>query len=191
MHHDGVDGILDLVAHAGREPADGRHAPRKLQFRLDLLHRFKIVQRHQRAQTHPCIVVVDEVHRCLDATPRLGADLFLHQRDPGVESLAKRSSQHRGIIEDFARLQTQNVVALDVEKAPRRLRHQHRAPVPGEQQNAVLQISENLVEIFLQRGEDLFHVAHALADLLDLGGDPFRSVEPRLLRLPAGHSPPG
>ena len=27
MHHDGVDGILDLVAHAGGEPADRRHAP--------------------------------------------------------------------------------------------------------------------------------------------------------------------
>ena len=51
-----------------------------------------------------------------------------------------------------------------VEKAPRRLRDQHRAAVAGEEQNSVLQIAENLIEILLQRGEDLFHVAHALAD---------------------------
>ena len=58
-----------------------------------------------------------------------------------------------------------------LEKAPRRLRDQHRAPVAGEEQDAVLQIAENLVEILLQRGEDLFHIAHALADALDLGGN--------------------
>ena len=50
MHHDGVDGILYLVAHAGGEPADGGHAPRELQLRLDLCGRLQIVQRDQRAQ---------------------------------------------------------------------------------------------------------------------------------------------
>ena len=36
MHHDGVDGIFHFVADAGGESADGRHAAREFQFRLDL-----------------------------------------------------------------------------------------------------------------------------------------------------------
>ena len=65
-----------------------------------------------------------------------------------------------------------------LQKAARGLRNQHGAPIAGKQQDAVLQVAENLVEIFLQRGEDLFHIAHALADHLDLGGDARRHVLP-------------
>ena len=53
VNHDGVDGVLHLVADAGGEPADGGHAPRELQLRLDRLGRFQIVQHHQRAQPLP------------------------------------------------------------------------------------------------------------------------------------------
>ncbi len=68
-------------------------------------------------------------------------------------------------------VEAENVFARKFEESPRRLGHQHRASVPGEEQNAVLQIAENLVEIFSQRGEDLFHITHALADPLNLGGN--------------------
>ena len=56
-----------------------------------------------------------------------------------------------------------------MQKTLRRLRHQHRPPIAREQQDAVLQITEDLVEVFFQGGEDLFDIAHALADLLDFG----------------------
>ena len=168
MHHDGIDRILDFMTDTRRQPADRRHAPRKFQFRLDLLHRFEVVQRDQRTKAHPRMVVVDKVHRSLNATARFSLDLFLHQRHSCIEGLAERSSQHRGIVENLTRLQTQNVIAFEVEKSLSRLRNQHRASVPGEQQNAVLQVSENLVEVFLQGRENLFHIAHALPDLLDL-----------------------
>ena len=49
-------------------------------------------------------------------------------------------------------------------------------PSAGKQQDAVLQIAENLVEILLQCGKDLLHIAHALPDLLDLCRDPLRRV---------------
>ena len=134
-----------------------------------------------------CVVVVNKIHRSLNASSGFGADLFLHQRARlRIESLAQRPAQHRGAVEDLARMQAQNVVSLDLQKTPRRLRNQHRAPVPGEQQNAVLQIAQNLVEIVLQRGEYLFHIAHALPDLLDLGRNPCRHV---LFRLRTSHSP--
>ncbi len=70
-----------------------------------------------------------------------------------------------------SRVAAQNAVAIDSEKSPRRFGDKHRAPVLGEQQDSVLQVAQNLVEIFPQRGVDLFHVFHAPADLFDLGGD--------------------
>ena len=66
--------------------------------------------------------------------------------------------------------------SFDLEEALRRFGDQHRPSIAGEQQDAVLEIAQNLVEIVLQRGEDLFHIAHALPDLLDLGGNPLRRV---------------
>ena len=59
--------------------------------------------------------------------------------------------------------------ARNLEESPRRFRHQHGAAVCGEQQDAVLQVAENLVEILFQRREDFLNIAHALADALDLG----------------------
>ena len=84
--------------------------------------------------------------------------------------------EQRGAVEDIARVAAQNAVALDAEEPARRFGDKHRTPVLSEQQNAVLQVAENLVEVFAQRGVDLFHVFHALADLLDLGGDERRHV---------------
>ena len=89
MHHNGVDGVLHLMAHAGGEPSDGRHAARKLQIGLDFRRRLKIVHRDQRAQSLAGLAVVDEVQRGLDATPALGANLFLHQRGARLESIAQ------------------------------------------------------------------------------------------------------
>ena len=96
--------------------------------------------------------------------------------DAGAEGLAQDPAQHRRAIEDLLRVLAQDRSIFDGEKPPRGLRDQHRAPAAGEEKYAILQVAENLVEIFLQRGEDLFHVAHALADLLDLGGDAFGCV---------------
>ena len=49
-------------------------------------HRFQIVQRHQRAQALPCVVVVDEINRRLDAPSGLCANLFLHQGTPASKA---------------------------------------------------------------------------------------------------------
>ena len=62
MHHDGVDWILDFMSYTRGQPANRSHAPRKLQFRLDFFHRFKIVQRDQCTQSHSRMVVVNEIH---------------------------------------------------------------------------------------------------------------------------------
>ena len=62
MHHDGIDRVLHFVTDAGSQPADGCHAPRKLQLRLDLLHRFQIMQGDKSAQTLARVIVIDEIH---------------------------------------------------------------------------------------------------------------------------------
>ncbi len=90
-------------------------------------------------------------------------------------------------------MQAQNSGPFDLQKAPCGLRDEHRAAVPGKEKNAVLQIAQDLVEIVFQRREHLFDIAHALADLLDLGGDTGGGVLAGaylfLLRILAGRSP--
>src|SRR5712691_2714246 len=49
MHHDGIDGILDFVSHAGGEPANGRKAVGELDLVFDAAHGFGIAQGQQRA----------------------------------------------------------------------------------------------------------------------------------------------
>jgi len=96
---------MALMAHAAGEPADGRHAPRELQFSLDLLHRFQVVQRDQRAESLPQsrsrLVVVDKIQRCLNAAARFGANLYLRQGRAPIEGIAERKAQHRLAVEDF------------------------------------------------------------------------------------------
>src|SRR5207237_5965916 len=57
-----------------------------------------------------------------------------------------------------------------LQEAACRLRDEHSATVGGKEQNAILEMAENLVKIVFERGEDLLDVAHALPDLLDFGG---------------------
>ena len=137
------------MSHAAGQPADGRHAPRKLQLRLDLFHRFRVVQRDQRAQLLACPVVVNEINRCLNAPSGLGANLLVRQRVARIEGLAESEAQHRRCIEDLPRAQAQNGALFDAQEAPRRFGDQHRPPIPGEEQDSVLQVAEDLVQVLL------------------------------------------
>ena len=85
--------------------------------------------------------------------------------------LAQSPAQDCRAIEDFLGVKAQDRSALDLEKAARGFRDEHGAASSSEEQDAVLQVAENLIEILLQCREHLFDIAHALADLLDLGGD--------------------
>jgi hypothetical protein len=116
MHDDGVDGVFDLVANAGSEPANGRHAARELQLRLDLFGRLQIVQGHQRAQPLAGVVVVDEVQRCLNAAAGFGENLFLTRVMPASKASRRvwPSTVERSKI--FARVQAQDAVAVDCRK---------------------------------------------------------------------------
>ena len=97
---------------------------------------------------------------------------------PASKAFAKCPAQHRGTVEDLPCLQAQDVVALNVQKAMRSFRNQHRPSIPCEQQDAVLQVPENLVEVLFQGRENLLHIPHALPDLFDFRRDPFGSIEP-------------
>src|SRR5580698_11551656 len=65
-------------------------------------------------------------------------------------------------------MHAQNLVAVHVKEPARGLGDQHRASVAGEQQNAILEVAENLVEILLQRGKHLLNITHTLAKTLIL-----------------------
>ena len=86
MHDDRVDGVLDLVADARGEAADGGHAPRELEFGFDLFDRFEIVERDQDAESLAGVVVVDEVERCLDPAAGFGPDFFLTRVMPASKA---------------------------------------------------------------------------------------------------------
>jgi len=51
VHDDGVDGVFDLVAYSGREPADGGHAAGDLKLGLDGFDGFKIVEGKKSTQS--------------------------------------------------------------------------------------------------------------------------------------------
>ncbi len=171
MNHDGVDGILDLVAYAGGEAADGGHAARELELRFDFFGGFDVVKGDERAQPLTVFVVVDEVDRGSYAAAGLGANLFLHHGDAGIDGFPERAAKNCGAVEDVAGVEPENVVTVDVEKAAGSLGDEHGAAVAGEKKDAVLQVAEDLVEVFLQGREDFFDIAHALTNLLDLAGD--------------------
>ncbi len=81
-------------------------------------------------------------------------------------------------------MRAQDLVPAHLQKTPRRIGNQYRAPILSKQQDAILQIPQNLIEICLQRGEHLLHVAHALANPLDLVRHAHAQVLPRLLLHP-------
>ena len=62
VHNNGVDRVFDLVAHAGGQAANGGHAARKFQFRLDLFGRLQIVQGNERAKALSGFIVVNKVN---------------------------------------------------------------------------------------------------------------------------------
>ena len=108
--------------------------------------------------------------------------ISLNEGDAGVEGIAEALPEYGGTVEDFAGVEAEDAVALDGEEAARRLGDQHGAAIAGEEQDAVLEVAEDLVEVFLESGEDLFNVAHALAEALDFAGDGGGGVLPgRLL----------
>ena len=171
MHHDGVDGVLDLVADSGGKPADGRHSAREFQLAFDFAHRFQIVQRKQGAQALPLpvgVFIVDEIERNLHSTAGFGRDLFLHHGNPGVEGISHRPAQQRVPVEHLVNFSSQDVIAVHAEEPFDRVADQHGAVVAGEKENSVFQIGHDLVEVLFQRRENLFHVAHAAAEALDL-----------------------
>ena len=174
VHHDRIDRILDLVTNAGGQPADGRETARELQLTLDLPDRFEVVQGQERAEGLTAVgraVVVDEVERNLYPPAGLGSDLFLHDRDAGVEGVADGGAEPGGAIEDLVKLRSQDLSAAQAKEPFDRIADQHGAGVAGEEQDAVFQIGHDLVEVFFQGGKDLLHVAHAAAKALDLVGD--------------------
>jgi hypothetical protein len=78
------------------------------------------VQREQRTQALPGFVVVNEIERDLNPPVGLGQNLFLDERNAGVEGLAQCLAQDCRTIEDFPRVQPQNAALLNVEEAARR-----------------------------------------------------------------------
>ena len=181
MHHDRIDRILHFVAHSRRESSDCSHSARKFKFRFNLFDRLEIVKRHQGPKSHARVIVVDEVNRGLNTPARFRLNFFLHQRDPRIERVSQRPAQHRRVVEDLPRLQAENVVSLKLKKSTSGLRHQHRTTISREEQNPVLKVAEDLIQVLLQGREDFLDIAHALADLFDLGRDAFRRIQFRRL----------
>jgi len=48
---------------------------------------------------------------------------------------------------------------------------QHHVEVAGKEHDSVLKVGHHLVQVFLQGGEDFFHVAHLPAQAFNLSGD--------------------
>jgi len=89
VNNDGVDGVLDFVAHSGGEAADGGHAAGELELGLDGLDGFEIVEGEERAQSLTRLTVMNELEGEFDALAGFSDDDFLGQRSASREGLAK------------------------------------------------------------------------------------------------------
>ena len=178
VNDDGVDGVLDFVADAGRESADRGHAARNLQLGFDLPNGFEVVDGEQSAEgmTVAGLGVVDEVEGDLDAAAGFGGDFFLDDGHAALERVAYEAAEAGVAVEDLADFSAEDAFAADVEEALAGAGDQDGAGVAGEEHDAVLQVGEDLVEVLAQGGEDLLDVADALAEALDLAGNLSDSV---------------
>jgi hypothetical protein len=171
VHDDGVDGVLDLVADAGGEATDSGHSAGELELGLDGFGGFEVVEGEKRAQSLSRFSVVDELEGEFDAAAGFSDDEFLRQGSGGCEGLAESSAEQSASVEDLVGVEAENGSLLAGEKAPGSLGNKNGAVVGGEQKDAVLEVAENLIEVFLEGGEDFFDVAHAPAKALDLSRD--------------------
>jgi hypothetical protein len=176
VDNDSIDGVLNLVANAGGKAADGGHAAGKLELGLDRFNGFEIVEGKERAQSLARFSVLDEFEGELDASASLSDDDFLGQRGGGCECMTESTAQERFGVEDFSGVETKDEAVVEGEEAPGGLRDEDGALVGGEEEDAVLKVAENLIEVFLEGGEDLLDIAHTLTDALDLAGDSDRHV---------------
>ncbi len=173
VHHDGVDGVLDLVADSRGETADGGHAPRDLELGFDFADGFQIVEGEQRAERMAVarLGIMNEVERDFDAAAGFGGHFFLHDGHAPLEGIADERPR-RVLRSKISRTSAPKMRSRPMfRKRSHGAGNQDGAGVPGEQHDAVLQIGEDLVEVLAQGGEDLFDVANALAEALDFAGD--------------------
>ena len=150
MNDDCVDGVLDFMADAGGEPTDGGHAAGEFQFGFDDLDGLLIMECEQSAESLSRAVVVNEVEGDYDAMSGLGENFFLYEGESGLPGIADSSPENGVTVEDFAGVMSEDLVTVESEKAADGVGDEHGASVSSEEENAVLEVSEDLVEVFLE-----------------------------------------
>ncbi len=166
---DGVDGILDLVGDAGGEASDGGEAARELDLVFNAADGLGVAHGEQRADGSAALG--DEVERELNPASVLDLNLArgnILAQGKGVEHDA---SEAIGVVEDLFDHPSQHLTAGMADEALGGGADQHDAAVAGEEDESVLQGGHELVEVFLECGEDLADIVHLASEAVDAGAD--------------------
>ena len=169
MNDDGVDRIFDLVGYAGGEASDGGETAREFDLVFNAADRLGIANGEQGADGSAALG--DEVERELNPPSLLDLNLargnFLAQ-GKGVEHDASEAS---GVVKNLLDHLAEHLAARAADEAFGRGADQHDAAIAGEQDQSILQGGHELVEVFLEGGEDLADIVHLAAETVDAGAD--------------------
>ncbi len=141
--------------------------------RLIVSKRLEVAQGDQSA--HARTAFADHLHADADALRRqtgigggninlrgrYGLKFVFGQNESGAQRVARRKN--------LARFAAQQLISGRAEEIFHRGADHHGAAIAREQQQAVFQAAENLVQIFSQRTEDFAHPAQLQSDLADFG----------------------
>src|SRR5271166_2651269 len=176
MHDDRIDRIFHLMRHARREAAYGSKAAGEFDLVLNAADRLSIAHGQQR--TDALAPLGDEVERYLDAAPILELDFPLRDGPMQRESIEHNPPEHGGVGKDIFHNLTQNLHSRPSDEPLGRGADQHDMGIAGEQNQAVLQGTHDLVEVSFESAEDFLDISNLAAETVDLGIDHAVFVNP-------------
>ncbi len=171
----GVDGIFDFVAYAGGEFADGGQAPGDFEFLSELQGGLGIAQGEEGAEASgAALSVVDAVEGDLDLASVFQGDGLCDDGATAGEGLQYGCAEGGFGVEDLFDAEPDHVllgVFGEVEEVCDGIGDHDGAVVGGEEQDAVAEGVEHLVEVGLEGGVSSLGGTNLLAEAVDGSGD--------------------
>src|ERR1039458_56384 len=169
MDDDGVDGVFDLVGDAGGETSDGGQTAREFDLVANAADGFGVAHGEQGADGSAALG--DEVEGELHPAAVLDLDLARGHILAEGEGVQHDASEAAGVVEDGFHHLAEHLPAREADEALGGSADQHDAAIAGEEDEPLLQGGHELIEVSLERGEDLADIVYLAAKAVDAMAD--------------------
>src|SRR5437764_4268790 len=166
MHHNGINGILNFVRHAGGELAYIGQAAGDLDLAFNLPNRLRVAHGEQSAQL--LSILFDEIQRDLDVGAVVAGNLHHVHGTVHAERAENAAAELRMSGEDLLGMLAQHLAPRLAKEGLDGGAYQHCALIAREQHQAILQVGHDLIDILLQGREDFIDGAHLPPNAFDL-----------------------